>query len=136
MSIPAPEIDETNRWYWEGLEQGELRYQCCRRCGHAWLPPTEECSECLVADWEIQVADGEATLVSWVLYHVAMHPAFSDRVPFNVAVVMLAEGPRTVTNLIDIPDWTEVHAAMPLLLKIEEDDGIYLARFAPAGTSE
>lgn len=132
MPIPAPEIDETNRWYWEGLDLGELRYQRCRYCGHVWLPPTEECSQCLLADWEVQVASGDATLVSWVRIHVATHPAFADRIPFNVAVVTLAEGPRTVTNLIDVLDWDQVHANMALQLRIQEDDGIYLARFASA----
>jgi uncharacterized protein len=133
VPIPAPKIHEVNRWYWEGLERGELRYQRCRHCGHAWLPPTEECSECLLADWEVQVASGEATLVSWVRFHVATHPAFSDRIPFNVAVVKLSEGPQTVTNLIEIHNWEELHATMPLQLQIQEDDGVYLARFAPAG---
>jgi len=133
MPIPAPEIDETNRWYWDGLILGELRYQHCRQCGNSWLPPTEECSQCLFADWEIRTASGKATLVSWVRYHTATHPEFKDRVPFNVAVVKLAEGPRTVTNLIDIADWDTVHAGMTLQLKIEEDDDVYLARFALAG---
>lgn len=131
MPIPSPEIDETNRWYWEGLELGELRYQHCRHCDHAWLPPTEECSQCLVADWEVRVASGEATLVSWVRFHVATHPAFADRIPYNVAVVRLVEGPTTVTNLIDITDWGHVRSTIPLQLRVQEDDGIHLARFAP-----
>jgi uncharacterized OB-fold protein len=132
VPIPAPEIDDVNRWYWEGLDEGELRYQRCRNCENSWLPPTEECSECLLADWEIRVASGEATLVSWVRFHVAPHPAFSDRIPFNVAVVKLAEGPLTVTNLIDVTDWDVLRANAPLRLTIQVDDGIYLARFALA----
>ncbi len=99
-------------------------------------PPTEECSECLFADWEIRVASGEATLVSWVRFHVAPHPAFTGRVPFNVAVVSLKEGPRTVTNLVDIRDWEALRANLPLQLKIQQDDGINLARFAPSGCRE
>jgi hypothetical protein len=79
------------------------------------------------------VASGEATLVSWVRFYVATHPGFSDRIPFNVAVVRLSEGPRTVTNLIEIHNWEELHVTMPLQLQIQEDDGVFLARFAPAG---
>ena len=63
---------------------------------------------------------------------MATHPAFADRIPYNVAVVRLVEGPTTVTNLIDIADWESVRSTIPLQLLVQEDDGIYLARFAPA----
>lgn len=132
MGIPGPEIDDVNRWYWEGLVAGELCYQRCRRCRNAWLPPAEECSRCLEADWAVERASGKAELVSWVRYHTTPHPGFADKLPYNVAVVELAEGPRTVTNLTGIRDWEALRQAAPLVLQIEVVDGVHLARFALA----
>ena len=132
MPIPAPEIDEVNSWYWEGLAKGELRFQRCRECGLAWLPPTEECSRCLSSSWEVSRSLGTARLISWVRYHVAPHPDFKDRLPYNVAVVELTEGPRTVTNLVGVEDWSALAADMQLVLQIEHDDDVYLARFRPS----
>jgi uncharacterized OB-fold protein len=40
-------------------------------------------------------------LKSWVVYHIAYHEAFRERLPYNVAIVELAEGPRLITNIID-----------------------------------
>ena len=136
MTLPAPEIDQVNHWYWEGLAEGELRFQHCRDCGLAWLPPTEECSRCLSSSWELRRSSGSARLISWVRYHVAPHPGFKDRLPYNVAVVELAEGPRTVTNLVGVQDWSALAAGMQLELEIEQDDGVFLARFRVAGTEQ
>ena len=37
-----------------------------------------------------------------MVYHIAYHTAFADRVPYNVVVVELAEGPRLISNMIGI----------------------------------
>ena len=40
-------------------------------------------------------------MVSWVIYHHAYHEAFKDRLPYNVALVELDEGPRLITNIVN-----------------------------------
>jgi uncharacterized protein len=123
------QVDEVDCWYWDGLAAGELRFQRCRNCHMPWLPPREQCSNCLADSWDIERASGAATLVSWVIYHVAPHPAFSDRVPYNVAIVDLEEGVRTVSNLSGVSDWSSIRAGLPLQVVFEEEHGIPLARF-------
>jgi uncharacterized OB-fold protein len=114
--------------YWQALEEGRLIFPRCRRCDHAWLPPRHECPSCLAADWEWETASGEGRLISWVVYHVAYHDAFADRLPYSVAVVELAEGPRLVTNLVDAGDRVPT-ADAAVTLQIEHDGGLALARF-------
>jgi hypothetical protein len=63
-----------------------------------------------------------------VVYHVSYHPAFEGRLPYNVAIVELAEGPRLITNLTEI-DTTVPAAEAPVELAIERDGGLALARF-------
>jgi len=125
--FPVPEITPLNEPYWQGLARGELRFQRCHHCGHAWLPAREECPQCLRADWAWQAASGRAKLVSWVKFHIAYHPAFKDRVPYNVAVVELEEGPRLVSNLVG---GGEPAIERALRLVIEKEGEVSVARFA------
>lgn len=131
MAAIAVEKTAVNAPYWDGLAAGALKFQACG-CGHRWLPPREACPACLRGDqWSWREAGGRARLVSWVVYHTAYHPAFADRVPYNVALVELDEGPRMITNIL-APN-AALAADMRLALRIEDEGGIAVARFAPSG---
>jgi uncharacterized OB-fold protein len=127
--FPAPAVTELNAPYWRALDEGRLVFQRCRSCGHAWLPPRSECPRCLAADYAWEAASGRAKLVSWVVYHHAYHDYFAAKLPYNVAVVELAEGPRLTTNV----DAGEAALAidMPLQLVVQRESGIALPRFRP-----
>lgn len=127
--FPAPEITHLNGPYWQALEEGRLSYQGCDDCGHAWLPPRSECPRCLGARWGWRKASGRGRLVSWVTYHIAHHPAFRDRLPYNVAVVELEEGPRLITNIVDPDKAGGLAIDKPVKLEIQRDHGVSLARF-------
>ena len=119
--------------YWDGLAQGELRFQCCNRCGHAWLPAHQECPQCLAADWQWKPAGGKATLVSWVVYHTAFNEAFKDKLPYTCAVVQLAEGPRMISNIVHGVDPQTLKIDQPLTLTIEREGDVAIPRFKPLG---
>lgn len=132
LPIPAPEPTELSRPFWDALkQQGALTFQRCRACGHAWLPARSECPECLAADWQREPSRGGATLVSWVVYHHAYHPAFESRLPYTVAVVQLDEGPRMISNIVQA-DPQALRIDQRLRLVIEDEGGTAVARFAPA----
>jgi uncharacterized OB-fold protein len=103
-ALPDPEITPINAPYWRALDEGRLVFQCCRGCGHRWLPPRAECPGCLGDAWDWRDASGRGRLVSWVVYRVAYHDSLRDRLPYNVAVVELDEGPRLITSIPDRPD--------------------------------
>lgn len=126
--LPTPQIDELTAPYWEGLKAGELRFQRCSNCQNAWLPMREECPRCLGPDWELEVSAGRGKVISWVIYHRAFNAYFSDRLPYNVAIVELAEGPRLLTNLLH-EEGQELAIEQPVELAIEEEAGWALARF-------
>lgn len=132
MNAVSFEGAEIERFYWEGLSEKELRFQHCLACGHRWLPPSEECPLCLGSEWEIQKASGAARLISWVIYHVPPHPDFTDLVPYNVALVELDEGPRTITNLTGVDDWESIAPEKKLELTWETYEETPLARFRVA----
>ena len=127
-AIPLPEVTVLTEPYWTGLAEGELRHQRCGSCGNAWLPAREECPGCLSDQIGWETGAGRGTLVSWVVYHQASHPGFAGRVPYNVAIVALDEGPRLITNLLDPAEDLRIDAAVEL--RIEQESGVALPRFA------
>lgn len=132
--FPAPPVTDLTKPYWDGLAAGELRFQRCQSCGHAWLPPREECPQCLLPDWRFEVSAGTGMLISWVVYHRAFHAYFADKVPYYVAVVELTEGPRLITNLVfdDEESKQQLRIDQRVRLRISSEAGWSLARFGPA----
>jgi uncharacterized OB-fold protein len=128
VSFPIPEITPLSKPFWDGLQDGRLRFQRCASCGHAWLPARAECPECWKPEWQWTDASGRGRLVSWVIFHHAYHPEFRDRLPYNVALVELDEGPRLITNIVN-PD-AGIAVERPVTVKIEDEHGVALARFA------
>ena len=131
-TMPAPERDALNTPYWDSLAKGKLSYQRCAACSHAWLPARSECPACLADQWKWETAAGGAKLISWVVYHTAFHPAFANRLPYNVAVVELDEGPRLISNVVGIADAETLKIDRRLRLVIEDERGTAVPRFAPS----
>jgi uncharacterized OB-fold protein len=117
---------------WAALQDGAVVFQRCREDGHAWLPPAPECPRCLGTSWEWEEAGGEGVLVSWVVFHRALAPALGDRVPYAVALVELAEGPRLVTELEGVPGPARPRCDAPVRVAAAARDGVRLARAALA----
>ena len=129
-TFPAPEPTELSAPYWRALDEGRLTFQKCAACANAWLPARGECPRCLARESSWQTASGRARLVSWVVYHHGYHPYYAERLPYNVAVVELEEGPRLISNII--AGEQSLRIDMPLTLAIQREAGAALARFKPA----
>lgn len=101
MAAPTPEleVDKIRDAYAAALAEGRLVFQRCD-CGERFMPARASCPGCLGSRWTWQTAHGEGRLKSWVVYHVAFHESFRERVPYNVAIVELDEGPRLITNIL------------------------------------
>lgn len=131
IDLPLPIRTELTAPYWDSLQQGQLSFQKCRRCGHAWLPARTECPSCWHDDWHWVPASGRAKVVSWVVFHIAYHEAFENRLPYNVAIVELEEGPRLISNVVGLPDPNALRIDQPVVLRIERKGDFALPRFAP-----
>lgn len=128
---PLPPITNLNRPYWDGLRERELRMQRCSSCGSTWYPPAPICPDCWSEDHEWVPLSGRATVSSWVVFHQAYLRGYDDDVPFNVAEVTLAEGPRLMTNLVGI-DNDEIEMGMEVEVVFDDvTDDVTLAKFTP-----
>ena len=109
LPVPTPETQH----FWDGAARGELLLQRCRACDSTYFPPQPFCPSCASDDVEIVRATGRGFLYSYVITHRAA-PGFEA--PYAIAVVELEEGPRLLTNLVDVaPDPEQ----MPLDLAVE-----------------
>ena len=128
-AAPAP-TPETQP-YWDGCAAGELRIQRCLDCGKPYFYPRPVCPSCGSGRVEWFTASGQATLYSYVINH---RPAagFEDDVPYAIAVVELAEGPRMMTSIRGVPATPEALVLdMPLRVAFEQRGDVWLPVFTP-----
>jgi uncharacterized OB-fold protein len=72
---------------------------------------------------------GNGKVFSFVVMHRVYRPAFKDKVPYVVAVIDLDEGPRIISNIVEMPI-EEVECEMPVRVVYEEvRDGYLIPKF-------
>lgn len=120
-----------SRSYWDGLQEGKLKLQHCTDCGNRWLPARHECPRCLSDSWTWSEACGEASLISWVVYHRAYHPSFANQIPYAVAIVETAEGARLLARLEGRDDLENFRIGEALRLQISRAGDLALPTFRP-----
>jgi uncharacterized protein len=100
--------------YWEGTRAGELRIQHCKACGRHYFYPRPFCRYCSALDVEWTRSSGRARLISYVINHRPL-PGFEGVSPV-IALVELDEGPRLMTNIINVDPVPE---ALPLDMRLQ-----------------
>jgi uncharacterized OB-fold protein len=100
---PHPQNSDESQRYWEAARRHELLLQACLDCGDFWFPPGPVCPACLSSSFEWRSVSGRGWVATWVVFHRAFTPVFIARVPYIVAHVELAEGPRLGANIIETP---------------------------------
>jgi uncharacterized OB-fold protein len=127
-ALPAPTPETAP--YWDGARAGELRIQRCRACSQAYFYPRPYCPQCGSADVEWFTATGRATLASYIISERAA-PGFEA--PYVIAIVQLEEGPRMMTNIVEVEPVPErLVLDMPLEVRFEDRGEIAVPVFAPA----
>jgi uncharacterized OB-fold protein len=103
-SSDAPSaLDACAAPFWEALRRDELRLPSCRRCASLVFPIGPCCPECLGDAFDWPRLAGRGQVWSYIVYHHAFSPAFAGKLPYNVAIVRLDEGPQLITNVVGVP---------------------------------
>ncbi len=126
VPVPTPETEH----FWAGTKAGRLKLQRCSSCSEVYFPPRPFCPVCVSRNVEVFDASGRARLYSYVINH-RPHPAFDG--PYAIAVVELDEGPRMMTNLVNVDQTPEALVLdMPLEVVFEPlTEEISLPYFQP-----
>jgi uncharacterized OB-fold protein len=80
-------------------ERGELLVMRCVTCAGYAEPGAPSCPAC-GGTLEWVPASGDGTVFSYAVVHQVFDPSLAGQVPYVVALVELAEGPRLVTRLV------------------------------------
>jgi hypothetical protein len=125
VPVPTPETQH----FWAGTARGQLLLQRCRGCATTYFPPQPFCPGCLGDDVEVVAASGRGSLHSYVINHRAA-PGFES--PYVIAVVELDEGPRLLSNLVDVaPEPEALPLDLPLEVVFEPVGDVALPQFRP-----
>jgi len=130
---PVPVPTPLTTPFWAGCAAGELRLQHCAGCDAPFFPPQFRCPACLGDEVTWVSLSGRARLYSYLIQQRPA-PGFEDRVPYAVAIVELAEGPRMMTNIVGIPNTSDdLVLDMELEVRFEPRGDLHLPVFGPVG---
>ncbi|GAA4329347.1 hypothetical protein GCM10023144_16020 [Pigmentiphaga soli] len=132
MATSQPRTDTFNQPYWAALREGRLCMPRCRQCHRLQYPMGPCCSNCLSADFDWVALSGRGRVHAYAVYHHAFHPSFRDRLPYNVAEVLLEEGVKVISNIVGIAH-DAIRNDMPVRARFDPvDEDLTLLRFEPA----
>ena len=95
---PAPE----SLPYWQAAREHRLALPKCDECQKFWFPPSRTCPHCLSTKFSFQNVSGKGKVFSFVTFHRVYRPAFTNDVPYVVALIELDEGPRLLSNIMGV----------------------------------
>jgi len=132
---PLPHPDEVTRPFWDACARRVLCFQQCDACAHRWLPASVVCPRCWSDATTWVEASGRGTVFSFAVYHRAYHPAFKALLPYVVALIELAEGPRLISNVVGVAP-ERINVGMAVRLSFDDSGEMALPVFHPAAEEE
>ncbi len=127
-----PVITDLNREFWAAADNGVLQVQRCLGCGHLRYPLAPWCPECLADEAEWQPLSGRGTIMSKLVFHQGYNPAWKDRLPYNVVLVQLEEGPRMFSNVLPFSE-QDVYVGMEVEVTFDREGDFAIPRFVKRG---
>jgi uncharacterized OB-fold protein len=99
---PLPVVDADSAPYWDALREHRLVLKRCNECNRFHFFPRAICPHCYSDSLEWAQVSGFGELYTYTVARRPAGPAFKPDAPYIVALVTLDEGPRMMTNLINI----------------------------------
>lgn len=128
----APPVTNDTQEFWDATARGVFLLKRCDDCGVVIWYPRFVCPDCHGTATSWFEASGRGTVYSYTVPRRGQGP-WKDVAPFIVAYVELDEGPRVMTNLVEVePEAVEVGMAVEVVWH-DTGEGRALYRFRPAG---
>lgn len=127
-----PPVGESSQPFWDATREKKFLLQWCTRCDAPIFYPRAVCPQCLGSSFEWKEASGRGEIYAASVQEKPGNPLMADRVPYVVALVQLEEGPRVMTNIINVDDPYAATVGLPVHLTWEPlSDGRHLPQFEP-----
>jgi uncharacterized OB-fold protein len=134
MQIPEKPDPLVNNWarpFWDGTREEKLLIQKCADCEKPIFYPRMACPYCFSDSLEWVEASGKGTIYSFTVVESNAASPFVPDMPFVIAVVILAEGVRMLTNIVDCDvDALQCDQAVEVTFR-KKNDAFTLPMFKP-----
>lgn len=122
--------DDLDRPFWEACRRHEFLLQRSSRSGrYHWPAVCDPETGREGMDWV--PASGRGVVHTFTIIHQAFRSELADRVPYNVVVVELEEGPLFHSNVVGCPN-DAIHVGMPVEVVFDDvSEEVTLPRFRP-----
>ncbi len=132
LPVPAPEVSPEAEPYWSAAAHGKLRLQHCVKCGAVVWYPRGICPECFAIELVWSDASGRGVIYSYTIIRRGATAAYQGHEPYVLAYVELEEGPRVMSNIVDVAPLSTLRVGLPVVAVFESDGDATLVRFRPA----
>jgi uncharacterized OB-fold protein len=111
----APPVTNETQEFWDATARGVFLLKRCDDCGTVIWYPRFVCPDCHSTNTSWFEASGNGTVYSYTVPRRGQGP-WREAAPFIVAYVQLEEGPRILTNLVDVtPEAAEIGMAVEVV---------------------
>jgi len=125
-----PIITSSDKAFWEGAKRHELMAYKCLNCGTLYYPVTD-CVKCESPRMEWAKVSGKGSVYTYIIYHMAYHPAWKVDIPYNVCWIKLDEGPLLMSNVVECKN-EDLSVGMPVEVVFDDvTEDITLPKFRP-----
>jgi uncharacterized OB-fold protein len=129
---PIPEVNVETEEFWSEAADERLLLCECNDCGLIYHYPRAICPDCFSDDIDYIESDGVGEVYSYS-YTEKMEGWPDSKLPVIVAYVELDEGPRMMTNIIDVnPADLNVGTRVEVCFESVEDEEISVPVFTVA----
>lgn len=98
---PLPVPSKWSQPFWDGAKQHKLLLKKCTKCGTIDHPPYLYCTECWAEEHEWIETSGRGKIYAFTTVMLGAPLLFTDDIPYTIAMVDLAEGPRMLTTIVE-----------------------------------
>jgi uncharacterized OB-fold protein len=99
-TLPDPASNADSKRFWEAARENRLLINHCEACSRPFFPPRHLCPYCWSDKISWRESSGAGLVYSFTIIHRAPVPEFAPHVPYVVALISLAEGPRLMANIV------------------------------------
>lgn len=99
-AAPIPLPTPVTQPFWDATKEHKLMLQKCTN-GHVFYYARTHCPECLSNEVSWVEASGRGMLYSYTVARRAQSPEFEEDVPYIIAAIVLEEGPRMTSLLVE-----------------------------------
>ncbi len=131
IAMPAAKPGFADAW-WKRVNAGESVVQKCESCASLQMYPRRRCIQCGSDKLGVAPVSGKGKLYTFTTVLRNAPSEFQQQLPYTLGVVLLDEGPRLLTRIIDCPQ-DKLVCDMAVQWKLAKIGERMLPCFGPVG---